>query len=851
MKLFVASYFSLLNFVNLLFKDSATIFLRTAVGKGYRETEIHIFVTFRLMLKSKATGEKLSYRDFREMVLADYRLACESREVSVLGRKEVLTGKAKFGIFGDGKELPQIAMAKTFQKGDFRAGYYRDQTFIFALGEVTVEQYFAQLYANPDPKHDPHSAGRQMNAHFSTPFIDASGDWRKLTELYNISADGSSTGHQMPRALGLALGSKLFRQNKSLKDDRFSVNGNEVVFCTIGDASTSEGIFWETLNAAGVMRVPLAISVWDDGYGISVPKKLQTTKGSISEIIEGFRVNEKGEGYDIYEVNGWDYPALCETYEKGISKIRETHIPALFHVKELTQPLGHSTSGSHERYKPKERLEWEREYDCISKMREWVIQNAIAADVEMDKIERETKQRVADGKTTAWSTFLSPIREQINEVGNIIDEILSESDMVDELGGTKNELQHLKEPLRRDVMRTVKKALRQTRHQITPARSKMLDLKKQLEEEGNDNYRSYLYSASKYSAMKVQEVKIEYAENAPLITGYEILNKCFDENLNRYPLLCAFGEDVGKIGDVNQAFAGMQKKYGESRVFDAGIREATIVGQGIGLALRGFRPIAEVQYLDYLIFGLQPLVDDASTVHYRSRGNQVCPVIVRTRGHRLEGIWHSGSPMGMLIHALRGMYILVPRDMTRAAGFYNTMLKSDDPALIIECLNGYRLKEPLPNNIADFTIPLGVPEVLQEGEDVTIVTYGSCVRVAEKALPMLEEVGISCELIDVQTLLPFDIHHSIVESIKKTNKVVFLDEDVPGGATSYMMQQVMEEQKAFRWLDSEPRTITAAPNRAAFGSDGDYFCKPSSDDVVDAVYAMMNDYDPKNFPELY
>lgn len=803
------------------------------------------------MIKAKPSEGNISYRDFRETVLADYRLACESREVSVLGRKEVLTGKAKFGIFGDGKEIPQIAMAKAFQKGDFRSGYYRDQTFVFALGEVTVEEYFAQLYANPDPKRDPHSSGRQMNAHFSTRFIEEDGEWRKLTELFNISADGSSTGHQMPRALGLALGSKLFRQNKAMQDNRFTNNGNEVTFCTIGDASTSEGIFWEALNAAGVMRVPLAISVWDDGYGISVPKKLQTTKGSISEIIEGFRVNEKGEGYDIYVVNGWDYPALCETYEKGIRKIRETHIPALFHVKELTQPQGHSTSGSHERYKSKERLEWERSHDCIRKMREWLVENALATDAELDKIEQEAKQRVLQGKQTAWTTFQAPVKAQAKEFEHIVQEIFSETDAVSELEGTNSELQQLKEPLRRDVMRTVKKALRQTRNHNIASRSKLLDLKYRLEAEGKDNYRTYLHSASKYNALAVQEVKVQYADNPLQVNGFEILNRCFDENLSRYPLLCAFGEDVGKIGDVNQAFAGMQKKYGDTRVFDAGIREATIIGQGIGLALRGFRPIAEIQYLDYLIFGLQPMVDDIATLHYRSRGRQVCPVIVRTRGHRLEGIWHSGSPMGMLIHALRGMYILVPRDMTRAAGFYNTMLKSDDPALIIECLNGYRLKEPLPSNIADFTIPLGVPEVLKEGEDVTIVTYGSCVRVAEKALPMLEEVGISCELIDVQTLLPFDIHHSIVESIKKTNKIVFLDEDVPGGATSYMMQQVMEEQKAFRWLDSEPRTITAAPNRAAFGSDGDYFCKPSSDDVFDTVYALMNDYDPRSFPELY
>jgi len=803
------------------------------------------------MLKEKATEGKISYEDFRKTVLADYRLACESREVSLIGRKEVLTGKAKFGIFGDGKEVPQIAMAKTFRKGDFRAGYYRDQTFMFALGEVTVEQYFAQLYANPDPKEDPHSAGRQMNAHFATRFVDEKGEWLNLMQRYNTSADGSSTGHQMPRALGLALGSKLFRQNKELKEPGFSNNGNEVVFCTIGDASTSEGIFWEALNAAGVMKIPLAISVWDDGYGISVPKELQTTKGSISEILEGFRVNENDEGYDIYVVNGWDYPALCEIYERGIEKVRRTHIPAIFHVKELTQPQGHSTSGSHERYKSRERLEWEREYDCIRKMREWLIQNAIATPKELDKIEQEGRQRVNEGKNKAWERFQNPIRADIHEIAAILEEMAGQSTQSEEITQITDALHSLRDPLRRDVMHLVKRALRLTRLEKVPARQRLVEKKKQLEREGNENYRTCLYSDSKYSALNVEEIKPQYDDDSPVLNGFEILNRCFDENLKKYPLLVAFGEDVGKIGDVNQAFAGMQKKYGEYRVFDTGIREATIVGQGIGLAMRGFRPIAEIQYLDYLIYGLQPLVDDAATLHYRSHGNQVCPVIVRTRGHRLEGIWHTGSPMGMLLHSLRGMYILVPRDMTRAAGFYNTMLRSHDPALIIECLNGYRLKERLPKNIGDFTVPLGVPEVLREGNDVTIVTYGSCVRIALDAVNVLKETGIDCELIDVQTLLPFDIHHKIVESIKKTNKVLFLDEDVPGGATAFMLQQVMEEQKAFQWLDSEPRTLTAAANRTAYGSDGDYFCKPSVDDVFDAVYSMMNEYDPGSFPELY
>lgn len=803
------------------------------------------------MPQEKLSQGKIGYDDFRKTVLADYRLACESREVSVLGRKEVLSGKAKFGIFGGGKEVPQIAMAKAFRKGDFRAGYYRDQTFMFALGEVTIGQYFAQLYANPDPKEDPHSAGRQMNAHFATPFIDDNGEWLNLMERFNSSADGSSTGHQMPRALGMALASKLFRQSRDLKEPRFSNNGNEVVFCTIGDASTSEGIFWEALNAAGVMKVPLAISVWDDGYGISVPSKYQTTKGNISEVLEGFRLNENGEGIDIYEVHGWDYPALCETYEKGIQKARETHIPAVFHIKELTQPQGHSTSGSHERYKSKERLEWERENDCIRKMREWMIKNAIASIEEIDRMELEAKKRVTEGKNIAWERFLNPTRAEIHDVLKIMGEMMSESGQADEISQLVDALHNIRDPLRRDVMHIVKKGLRLTRLETIPSRKKLVEKKKQLEQENRENYRSYLYSRSKHSAMHVAEVKPVYDEDSPVINGFEILSKCFDENLKRYPLMVAFGEDVGKIGDVNQAFAGMQQKYGESRVFDTGIREATIIGQGIGLAMRGFRPIAEIQYLDYLIYGLQPMVDDIATLHYRSRGRQVCPVIVRTRGHRLEGIWHTGSPMGMLLHSLRGMYILVPRDMRRAAGFYNTMLRSNDPALIIECLNGYRLKERLPKNIADFTVPLGIPELLKEGNDVTIVTYGSCVRIAMDAANVLEEAGISCEVMDVQTLLPFDIHHKIAESIKKTNKVLFVDEDVPGGATSFMLQQVMEEQKAFQWLDSEPRTLTAAANRSAYGSDGDYFCKPSVDELFDVVYEMMHEYDPGSFPDLY
>ena len=793
----------------------------------------------------------MNFEEFRASLLDDYRVACESREVSAIGRKEVLTGKAKFGIFGAGKEVPQIALAKEFRNGDFRSGYYRDQTLVMALGEVTIEQYFAQLYANPDPKEDPHSAGRQMNAHFATPFIDENGEWLKLTERFNISADGSSTGHQMPRALGLAQASKLFRETKNLRDERFSVHGHEVVFCTIGDASTSEGIFWETLNAAGVLQVPLAIFVWDDGYGISVPKEVQTTKGSISEILQGFVPNENTNGIDVYEVMGWDYPALCNVFKKGIKKIRETHTPAVFHVKELTQPHGHSTSGSHERYKSKERLQWEKDFDCIKKMREWMVQSAIATDEELDEIEKQALQRVQQGKNEAWKKFLNSVKADIEEVADILDEVSSQSQASRNVAAAKKELENLNDPLRKDVMRTVKKALRLTRGDDSPARQKLAEKKRELEKEGRKNYRSFLHVEGKYSAQDVQEIKPQYKDDSPVLNGFEILNHCFEYHLKNNPLFCAFGEDVGKIGDVNQAFAGLQKKYGEHRVFDTGIREATIVGQGIGLAMRGLRPVAEIQYLDYLIFGFQPMVDDIATLHYRCAGKQVCPIIIRTRGHRLEGIWHTGSPMGMILHGVRGMYVLVPRDMTRAAGFYNTMLRSHDPALIIECLNGYRLKEKLPENIGEFTVPLGVPEILKEGDDITIVTYGSCVRVAQEAIAMLEETGVSCELIDVQTLLPFDVHHNIVKSLQKTNKLLLLDEDVPGGATAFMLQQILEEQKAFQWLDSEPVTLTAAANRGAYGSDGDYFCKPSADDVFDAVYAVMNEYSPRDFPDLY
>lgn len=791
----------------------------------------------------------ISYKAFKAEVLHDYRICVLSREASILGRKEVLTGKAKFGIFGDGKELPQVAMAKVFQEGDWRSGYYRDQTLMFAIGAATIEQFFSQLFADPDPAHDPFSAGRQMNAHFVTRSLDENGHWKNLTKQKNSSADASPTASQMARAVGLAQASKIYREHPELpRYAQFSNQGNEICFATIGDASTSEGLFWEAINAAGVLRIPLCVSVWDDGYGISVPVKYQTTKGSISEILKGFRPNDQGEGMDIYEVNGWDYVKLCETYHKAVSRIRETHIPALIHVKELTQPQGHSTSGSHERYKSKKRLEWEQEYDCNRKFRHWILEAAIATEDELIQIEKEAKAEVLQAKNNAWLKFITPIKNQIQYASSLMEEIARYSNESEAIIQIHSELNALREPLRRDVLSSIKKVLRLIRFEEMPAKKQLIDFKELLEADAHEKFNTYLHSHSEHNALLVKETKPIYDENAPLLNGYEILNRFFDHVLTHYPEVLAFGEDVGKIGDVNQGFAGLQQKHGEHRVFDTGIREATIVGQAIGLALRGLRPIAEIQYLDYLIYGLQPLTDDVATLQYRTRGAQKVPLIIRTRGHRLEGIWHTGSPMSMLLGSLRGMYICVPRNMTQAAGMYNTLLQSDEPALVIECLNGYRLKEKLPANLGTYTVPLGQPEILQEGEDITLVTYGSCVRIAQEAIAELIKVGISVELIDVQTLLPFDLPHTILQSVQKTNRILFLDEDVPGGASAYMFQKVIEEQGAYYYLDSPPKTLSAQPHRSAYGSDGDYFSKPNADDVFDAIYAVMNETNPKKFP---
>lgn len=785
------------------------------------------------------TGEELSFDHFREEVLKDYRMACESREASLMGRREVLTGKAKFGIFGDGKEVPQVAMAKFFKTGDFYSGYYRDQTFAFATGAATIQEFFSQLYADPDTSHDPHSAGRQMNSHFATEIVDRNGEFTDLVNRKNLAAGMAPTAAQMPKALGLAYASKAFRNIDELKPfSQLSNNGNEVCFCTIGDASTSEGHFLEVVNAAGVLQVPLAIFVWDDGYGISVPKKYQTTKGSISEALKGFQKKEGTNGLDIYRVKAWDYAGMCEVFEAGIKKIRETHVPALFHVEEVTQPQGHSTSGSHERYKSPERLEWEREWDAVKKMKEWLIENELAAEEELEDIETQVKDTVRKARNLAWEGYQAPLRGQVSHTAELMKNLASAiPEHADALQKAARELQANREPNRRDVMKVLYQAIVLAGN--NDAAFWIKDYYNDLKKENKQLYNSYLYTEGAKSALKVTEVKAVYDYGAQQINGYEILNKYFDQLFTNNPKVIAFGEDLGFIGDVNQGFAGLQAKHGNQRISDSGIRELSIMGQGIGLAVRGLRPIAEIQYLDYLVYGLQPLTDDLASMHYRTAGRQIAPLIVRTRGHRLEGIWHSGSPMGMIVNSLRGVHVCVPRNMVQAAGMYNTLLQGNDPGLVIESLNGYRLKEKLPSNLNEFTVPLGVPEVLQTGTDITIVSYGSTLRIIADAVQTLEKLHISCEIIDVQTLLPFDINHSILESLKKTSRIVFIDEDVPGGGAAYMFNKVMEEQGGYRWLDTAPRTVTAKDHRPAYASDGDYFSKPNAEDIIAVVIEMM------------
>ena len=789
----------------------------------------------------------------KEEIIKDYRLAYQSRQASLIGRREVLSGKAKFGIFGDGKELANIAIARAFQKGDWRSGYYRDQTWMFMLGVMNIQEFFAQLYAHADVNHESNTGGRSMNAHFANRFINPDGSWKNQTESYNTAADVSPTGAQMPRTVGLAYASVLYRGLEELRDfNQFSKNGNEVTFASIGNASTAEGMFWESVNAIGVLQAPAVITVYDDGYGISVPNRFQMVKENIYTILQGFQrdpcLEEDCErGYDLYQVRGWDYPALIETYATAAEKARQDHIPALVHVTEVTQPQGHSTSGSHERYKTPQRLKFEEEFDCISKLREWIIENHIATDSELVAVEQEDYEAVEGIRKLAWEAYLAPILEERGQVMDMIDEIAGSSSHASALSQIKERLAALPAPLRRDVHSAAHEALRILRDEANPSKQVLIQWKNEQDAINIERYGSNLYSGK---AVAVKEVKPAYSDSSPTVMGFEVMNAAFDSILGRDPRVIAFGEDVGFLGDVNQGFKGMQEKYGDLRVADTGIREATILGQAIGMAMRGLRPICEIQYLDYLLYALQIVADDLANLHWRTVGGQSAPVIIRTRGHRLEGIWHAGSPMAGILHLVRGINVLVPRDMTRAAGFYNTVLKADEPAVIVEVLNGYRVKERLPDNISEFTVPLGVPEVIRQGRDITIVTYGACCRIALDAADKLSKVGIDVEVVDVQSLLPFDIPGKIVGSLKKTNRVVFLDEDVPGGATAYMMQEVIEKQGGYFHLDSEPRTLSGKAHRPAYGSDGDYWSKPNAETVFDTIYEMMNEVDPATYPPL-
>ena len=787
----------------------------------------------------------------RKELLADFRLATLSRETSLLGRREVLTGKAKFGIFGDGKEIAQIALAKQWKNGDWRSGYYRDQTMMMAAGLLTVQQFFAQLYAHPSVDAEPASGGRQMNGHYASRFIDENGDWLPQTEMKNSSADVSPTASQMPRLLGLAYASKFYRNSPELKDKKnFSNNGNEVAFGTIGDASTSEGMFWEAMNAAAVLSVPMVMSVWDDGHGISVPKEFQTTKASISEALSGFQRQEGTNGFQIFNVKGWDYRNLCLTYDEAVRVARDEHVPVLVHVEEVTQPQGHSTSGSHERYKSADRLTWETEYDCIVQYRKWLIDLGATNDEELDAIVKECKKEVRGAKKAAWDAFLYEIKaEQITAVA-LIEATASASENKSFVQKLSSDLKTISEPERRDIFVAIRKAIRYIRKDNNPAKETLINWYKTELSNNEHRYDSFLYNDSKGNALEVLPVEPNYGSDNK-VDGREILRDNFDKLLSDNPELVIFGEDAGKIGGVNQGLEGLQDKYGVHRVFDTGIRECTIIGQAIGLSMRGIRPIAEIQYLDYVHYAIQLISDDLATVQYRTKGGQRAPVIIRTRGHRLEGVWHSGSPMGMILGAVRGIHVCVPRNMTQAAGMYNTLMSAEEPAIVIESLNGYRLKENLPSNLGEFKTPLGIPEVMKEGSDITLVTYGSMVRMVEAAAKEMAELGINAEIIDIQTLLPFDIDKSIVESLKKTSRILFIDEDVPGGASAFMMQQVIENQGGYQYLDAKPSTLTAKAHRPAYGSDGDYFSKPSIEDIVEAAYKIMSESNPNNFPAIH
>lgn len=794
------------------------------------------------------TDRPISFEEFKAEVLADYKIAVTSRECSLLGRREVLTGKAKFGIFGDGKEVPQLAWAKAFQKGDWRSGYYRDQTFMMALGELTIQQFFAGLYGHTDIHHEPMAAGRQMGGHFATHSLNEDGTWKNLSQQYNSSPDISPTAGQMPRLLGLAQASKIFREVKGIDTTLFSNNGNEIAWGTIGNASTSEGLFWETINAAGVLQVPMVMSVWDDEYGISVHARHQTTKENISAILSGFQTDAEGKGYEIFKVNGWDYPSLVETYQKAAAIAREQHTPVLIHVVQLTQPQGHSTSGSHERYKNAERLAWEAEKDCNHQMRLWMLANNIATEEELSALEELIRKEVRDGKKAAWDAFIGPQKAEQQELINILSAVENTSESGVFIGKIKNDLAAIKEPIRKEILVAARKSLRLLLGENIPEKAQLENWISNYYKKIQPKFSSHLHSESRFSALQVSEVKPVYNANSEEVDGRVVLRDNFDAIFSKYPETLVFGEDSGNIGDVNQGLEGLQEKYGELRVADSGIREATILGQGIGMAMRGLRPIAEIQYLDYLLYALQIMSDDLACVHYRTLGKQKAPLIVRTRGHRLEGIWHSGSPMGGIINLVRGIHVLVPRNMTKAAGFYNTLMAADEPGLIVECLNGYRLKEKMPDNLGEFRVPIGVVETIKEGSDITLVSYGSTLRLVEEAAKDLQTLGIEVEIIDIQSLLPFDIHHDIVKSVAKTNRLLVIDEDVPGGASAYILQQIVDVQNGYQYLDSKPETLSAKAHRPAYSTDGDYFSKPSTEDIVEKVYVMMHETHPLKYP---
>jgi len=796
------------------------------------------------------TTKEMTFEDFQAEILNDYRIAVTSRECSLLGRREVLTGKAKFGIFGDGKEVPQIAWAKVFKNGDFRSGYYRDQTFMMAIGQLTIQQFFAGLYGHPDLSHDPMSAGRQMGGHFGTHSLDANGNWNDLTKQKNSSADISPTAGQMPRLLGLAQASKIYRQVKGIDTNNFSDKGNEVAWGTIGNASTSEGLFFETINAAGVLQVPMVISIWDDEYGISVHARHQTTKENISEILKGFQRDHEHSGYEIIKVNGWDYPALVEAYQKASHIAREEHVPVMIHVVELTQPQGHSTSGSHERYKSEERLAWEAEYDCNAKFREWIISNNISTEADLEAMENGIKKEVRDGKKAAWNAFVQPLKAEQKEAVDALNALANSSPNGVFISKLANDLDAIGEPIRKDILSATRKALRYVVGETSNEKTSLQQWINSYVNKIQPKYSSHLHSESKQSALNISEVKPTYDSSPEEVDGRVVIRENFDAIFSKYPQALVFGEDAGHIGDVNQGLEGLQEKYGALRIADAGIREATILGQGIGMAMRGLRPIAEIQYLDYILYALQIMSDDLATLHYRTQGRQKAPLIIRTRGHRLEGIWHSGSQMGGVINLVRGIHVLVPRNMTKAAGFYNTLLEADEPAVIVECLNGYRLKEPMPSNLGEFKTPLGVVETIKEGTDITLVSYGSTLRLVEQAAKELQEVGIDAEIIDVQSLLPFDINHDILKSVEKTNRVMVIDEDVAGGASAFILNEIINTQGAYQYLDSQPKTITAQAHRPAYGTDGDYFSKPSVEDIFEAIYKVMHEANPTDYPQL-